>query len=538
MIVKNLTSKVLKSIFFLAIFSLWTVVLMAQCNLTGTVVPAGKGGCDVWIKLEDGTLLQPVNRLDKLRESQEIEFSYSLNVPITACTGATAININCLKIVKEAITCKAKFEANYIGVDTNGHVTVKFSNQSYGEYKYVELNFGDGGFVTDFSEDIYYTYTKPGLYEACLIVSSDECSSETCQHLLAGSNSLICTTSDCVYPGDANKDGRANLYDLLMLGVGNKKTGPERPNSSTEWSPQAAPNWTNSTPKGINYKHFDCDGDGSVSDIDLAAINTNYTPCIKSKAPIVNGSPHVRLVFEKDSIQIERGSGKLGINARLEVVGDVKNQIPIYGIAVYLRYNSSQVNDLFVQYNDASFLGAEEDVLWSFKDQPKSNQLDLAASKVGGKGVKESGAIAFVTSIVDADIIMKANPSGHGQFEIELEGGVVVDENGNEYQIITDKNNSKVVLVDAELTSGNKDINNEIKMQMFPNPAREEVKFVFPNAKASKLEFYNALGGRISTINLADVQNFSFPVVNYAPGVYVCKFTTNKGVVIRHLAVK
>ncbi|MBK8720918.1 MAG: hypothetical protein IPL95_01130 [Saprospiraceae bacterium] len=74
MIVKNLTSKVLKSIFFLAIFSLWTVVLMAQCNLTGTVVPAGKGGCDVWIKLEDETLLQPVNRLDKLRESQEIEF--------------------------------------------------------------------------------------------------------------------------------------------------------------------------------------------------------------------------------------------------------------------------------------------------------------------------------------------------------------------------------------------------------------------------------------------------------------------------------
>jgi hypothetical protein len=220
------------------------------------------------------------------------------------------------------------------------------------------------------------------------------------------------------------------------------------------------------------------------------------------------------------------------------VVGDVKNQIPIYGIAVYLRYNSSQVNDLLVQYNDASFLGAEEDVLWSFKDQPKSNQLDLAASKMGGKGVKESGAIAFVTSIVDADIIMKANPSGHGQFEIELEGGVVVDENGNEYQIVTDKNNSKVVLVDAELTSGNKDLNNEIKMQMFPNPAREEVKFVFPNAKASKLEFYNALGGRISTIDLADVQNFSFPVVNYAPGVYVCKFTTNKGVVIRHLAVK
>ncbi|MBK8720919.1 MAG: hypothetical protein IPL95_01135 [Saprospiraceae bacterium] len=146
-----------------------------------------------------------------------------MNVPITACTGATAVNINCLKIVKEAITCKAKFEANYIGVDTNGHVTVKFSNQSYGEYKYVELNFGDGGFVTDFSEDIYYTYTKPGLYEACLIVSSDECSSETCQHLLAGSNSLICTTSDCVYPGDANKDGRANLYDLLMLGVGIKR---------------------------------------------------------------------------------------------------------------------------------------------------------------------------------------------------------------------------------------------------------------------------------------------------------------------------
>jgi len=524
------------------LFIIWSAVLSAQCNQAATVIPAGKGGCDVWIKLADGTVFQPTNKIDKLREGQEINFSYTLDAPVTACTGAEAININCLNIVKETIVCKSKFEASLVGVDTAGHVTLKFKNLSYGNYKDVELNFGDGGFRTDFNGEINYTYTKPGLYEACLIVSSETCSSESCQYLMAGSNDLICSNSDCVYPGDANKDGKANLYDLLMIGVGNNKTGPARPDLTTDFNPKAAANWAFSTSRGVNYKHFDCDGNGKISNIDLATINTNYSRCEKPKVPIVAGSPQVKIVFEKDSIGVERSGGKIAINARIEVIGDPKIQIPIYGVAAYFKYNKNQVDNFIVRYNDGSFLGNEDNVLWDYKDSNINNtdisQVDFAVAKKSGKATKESGTIGYVTSIVDADIIMKANHGTSGQFEVEIEGGMVIDDFGNEYQITKSFEKSSVTLYDVELTTEINDLNSEIKLQVYPNPATEDVKFFLPNARASKLEFYNALGGSISTYTLSNVQYYTLPVTQLTPGVYVCKFTTNKGVAIKHLVVK
>ena len=533
----NILSRHLKSCLFLVVFLGFSLEMLAQCTNNGTVVQPGLGGCDVWIALEDGTFLQPRNKIDKLKVGQVIKFGYSEEMPISACSGAPSVSINCLEIVSAPYVCKAKFEAINQAVDASGFVTVRFVNKSIGKYNELELNFGDGNFRTDFKEDIYYTYAKPGVYEVCLTLSGDDCSSETCQYIAAGSNELICINSDCVLPGDANKDGKANLYDLLMLGVGNKKTGPERPNASVNWQPQAAANWDYRTPKGLNYKHFDCNGDGNVSEIDLAAINVNYSACEKPDLPVVLGSPLIRLVFEEDSIVFDRGSGNLGINARLELVNDGKQQLPIYGLAAFMKYKSEGVADIMVQYSDASFLGKEEDVIWAFREVSDVNQLDFAAARIGGNSSKGSGTLAVITYIVEPDIIMKANSGGVVPFEIELGGGMVVDDKGNEYQVILEKKPTTVTLIDAELSTRTKELSKDVKMQMYPNPAKEEVKFVFPNARAQKLEFFNALGGKIYQLQLPDLQQLTLPVAGMMPGVYMCKVYTDKGIIMRHLVV-
>jgi PKD repeat protein len=533
----NMIYRQFRSCLFVLLFLGVSLKLLAQCSYNGTVVQPGMGGCDVWIALEDGSFLQPRNKIDKLKVGQVIKFGYADEMPISACSGAPSVSISCLEIVSSPYVCKANFEAINQAVDASGFVTVKFVNKSTGKFSDLELNFGDGNFRTEFKEDIYYTYAKPGVYEVCLTLSGDDCTSESCQYIAVGSNELICSSADCVLPGDANRDGKANLYDLLMLGVGNKKYGPERPNASVNWQAQAAANWDYRTPKGLNYKHFDCNGDGNISEIDLAAINVNYSACEKPALPVVMGSPLIRLVFEEDSIVFDRGSGNLGINARLELVGDNRQQLPIFGLAAFMKYKPEGVADIMVQYSDASFLGKEEDVMWAFRDVGDKNQLDFAATRIGGGSSKGSGTLAVFTYIVEPDIIMKANSGGVVPFEIELGGGIVVDEKGNEYQVVLEKKPTKVTLIDAELSTRTRELIKEVKMQMYPNPAKDEVKFVFPNARAQKIEFFNALGGKIYQLQLPDLQQLTLPVAGMMPGVYMCKVFTDKGIVMRHLVV-
>lgn len=53
-----------------------------------------------------------------------------------------------------------------------------------------------------------------------------------------------CNTND-VWPGDANADGNANLFDLLAVGLAFNDNGPVRPSASLTWVAQPCPNWAN-----------------------------------------------------------------------------------------------------------------------------------------------------------------------------------------------------------------------------------------------------------------------------------------------------
>src|SRR4029078_10261659 len=51
-----------------------------------------------------------------------------------------------------------------------------------------------------------------------------------------------CNTND-VWPGDANSDGSADLYDLLAVGIAYNDYGPMRNPAVTTWAAQTSINW-------------------------------------------------------------------------------------------------------------------------------------------------------------------------------------------------------------------------------------------------------------------------------------------------------
>lgn len=84
-----------------------------------------------------------------------------------------------------------------------------------------------------------------------------------------------CNITDMVLPGNFDNDATANGKDLLYWGVAHGYKGPDRPNSTTDWTPQNSPNWDNSV-NGINSKHQDANGDGVVDTFDLDVLKNNY----------------------------------------------------------------------------------------------------------------------------------------------------------------------------------------------------------------------------------------------------------------------
>ena len=115
---------------------------------------------------------------------------------------------------------------------------------------------------------------------------------------LAVSDTLNVTLSgDCVWPGDVNADGQVNMLDYLSLGIAHNATGTSRTGASSQWQSEVSTDWGESFGAGhayaanVNFKHADCDGDGTVDIVADGAVvmqNVGYSHQTLP-APIGNG---------------------------------------------------------------------------------------------------------------------------------------------------------------------------------------------------------------------------------------------------------
>ena len=89
----------------------------------------------------------------------------------------------------------------------------------------------------------------------------------------------FCAMGTCdtnlVLPGDCNNDSMVDGKDVLYLAEAYGYNGAVRPNATIDWTPQAAPDWNNSV-NGINSKHQDANGDGTVDTLDVEVLAANF----------------------------------------------------------------------------------------------------------------------------------------------------------------------------------------------------------------------------------------------------------------------
>ena len=239
---------------------------------------------------------------------------------------------------------------------------ITFTSEATGGFTNVSWDIGDDKFSSEATQTVTHFNSESGTYGVCLTIwDGGDCNSMFCEEVTGNLNNGSCGLDDCVYPGDVNRDGVANLYDLIPLSGGIGATGPYRPNATLDFAPQQAEDWDLSTPDGINYKHLDCDGNGIVETEDFLAIQRNYSAIEDPIDVFESDGPEVYLEFETDTVYVDQNNipDQVTIKAGIYMGDEAAPIEDLHGMAMALSYDSTFVSTqgIHFDYNNNSFMG-------------------------------------------------------------------------------------------------------------------------------------------------------------------------------------
>lgn len=467
--------------------------------------------------------------------------------PVCGCDGKTYIN-ECEALYKAGVTfwtdgpcpndpnfsfCSASFSYE---INADG---VTFYNTSLGDYAYTEWDFGDGTAWASYEPTLFYQYPTIDIYEVCLKVWNDlGCESTHCKTIFPGEPDQLCDYTDCVYPGDANYDGNVSVYDLLNIGLGFGETGPPREETAAITDNQYGEDWDFETISGINYKHLDCNGDGLINELDIEAIEVNYSEPGEMITATTSGEPNLWLEFSQDTIIITDNSPPF-----FEVTLDLmvgSEGIPIedlYGLALQIGYPKDliQESSIGIDFNDNSFFGASNEILWMRKNHNDLGIYDLAFVRKD-QSVDGAGRLATATMIIISDIIGGRNEESV-PLKISLDNVVGLAENGAVKALSLPEEDATLTFINQ--TSATTSVENSIlesEITVFPIPAKDFVNIQFGELEGQRIELYNTLGQKIKTEAIKS-KEMKLQTADLGKGVYLLKIHTDRGIITKRLVI-
>lgn len=468
---------------------------------------------------------------------------FSLTSVAYGTSSPLVIKANDLKEINSTVDCQAAFykEVAQGSIPVLGEVT--FHNFSEGDFTSLNWDFGDGNFSTENQQTVSHAYTEDGTYEVTLSIWNDDysCFSYATQAITVTVSSDPCLLTDCVFPGDADRNGKADLFDMMYVGMGFGLTGPERENPDpTEWVGQYAPDWAETTSDGVNYKHFDGDGNGVIDYQDIMPILHHYTAMDGGLQHTHSSGPSVTLDFEFDTIFINEDSESIvTLNAGIVVGSADKPLEDVYGMALYLDYDSTlteTTEGVIVDYNDNCFFGDQNEVVAHDQEIRSKQQADFAITRLNGQNTSGYGRVATVSFIIIIDVV-----DGRSElsvpFDVPISGIKVIDNNGNVIPVSLESKPAKVVFINESPITKIKEnpLNNQVSV--FPNPVTDLINIELTDLIGEYVTIFNSLGQQIATHNF-DQASTSIPADNLSRGIYFLNIQTDQGLVNKRIVVE
>jgi len=233
---------------------------------------------------------------------------------------------------------------------------------------------------------------------------------------------ITCDTLNNVWPGDVNKNGIVNNEDIAILGIYAGETGPERSyeDQNSDWYAHQASEWNIQQANGQNIKHFDCNGDGIINDLDLVAIQTWYgkthTDFQKQDTVFTTDSFNYKILLQPIGEII---NDSLVINVAME--NEDTTALNLQGAFFTIDYSNilSEVYTAKLDFLSTSWLGTNNDNLYTFtKKIFGEKKIEAAFTKTDGTNSVGSGVIAQL--ILTFDSSSNCSPSAFNNATVEI----------------------------------------------------------------------------------------------------------------------
>jgi hypothetical protein len=329
-----------------------------------------------------------------------------------------------------------------------------------------------------------------------------------------------CNTND-VWPGDANSDGAANLYDLLAVGLAYNDNGPVRPSATLNWVAEPCTNWANNFISGINHKHADTDGNGTVNIADTTAIMLNYG----LNHPLRNGNPNSAAVAD---LSIIASADTIGTSSAINL--DIAVTTPVdslYGLAfrLYLSPALVDLTTLQTSYTGSIFGTNGVDMIQIDRHMGLNGIIDIALTRKDQINISGSGPVGRVT------IVTTDNVSGKVMLDVAPFDIVGVSASG---QTIAFNPIGDAVIIDPNFT-GISEHNLSEQFSVYPSPASDYCFVAYSGSESlTSIEVQDLDGKTIIKMN-APQRKQMVDIRTLAKGVYLVRVTKGDQTAIQKL---
>ncbi len=551
----------LPTIFALLLTCCVTQVLTAQCgydieltsnnlSIQGAIFNTNSYGPDYpqnleWYLPADGTVIST----DAAFEFSAYAYgacSICVDYKVIDTDGSECSEIICgtVNIANPLLSCEANFSfEEYSGpMPVVGGIT--FNNLSAGDYTEWSWDFGDGSFDSDAQETVTHFYQESGTYEVKLVVwnnSPQNCYSEYTKLIEVFISDDPCDQLDCVWPGDTNGDGFANLEDMLNIGIGYGMTGPPRDSISNTWEAQAATDWELENAEGVNYKHFDCNGDGTIGISDIPAIQSNYIMLENGISETESNGVPISLSFDVDTVVITEEDQHLEINAGLNFGNSDVPMEDIYGVVLYLTYNKHYVDanePVGFEYNDDSFFGNNGTVIPVARNIQEEGQTDVVITKSNAINTNGFGRVASLNFIIESDIIDGRAENEGQMFSVSINVVTAIDVDGNPISISLPEEPAGVFFQNGLTPTKTIDLIEDNQLEVSPNPANDQLQIdLNEELHPQEIEVFDLLGQRVLYSEMPNNQ-MSLNLDRLIEGIYILRVKTEEGIGTKKIMVE
>lgn len=333
-----------------------------------------------------------------------------------------------------------------------------------------------------------------------------------------------------VWPGDCDYDLVADNKDFIPLGIAFGSTGPTRAGATNSWVAQPSVDWTQAFPLAANYKHSDCNGDGTVTLDDTLAIVLNYSNTHPFRISAYQ-TPTYDEALPDLYLKTGMDSLKSGQSALIEIRAGT-SAIPVdslYALTFSLQYDSVYLDKSSITLSSAgSWLGtAGTDMISFSKNFYSQGIMDVAFTRINQQNITAGNGVvgAFLFQVTQ-------DTSISGLLNLKIKDVKAVTVSGR----IVSFNEMNKTLVINDGTSGISDLQASESISLYPNPSCGEFT-LYHLPSGSKIIRITSLTG--NTVYETRTMAANPEVKAELPsGIYSVQIVMNERIYVKKLLVR